>query len=130
MATGITLSASRKEFGNLFLGDVISTDLGHSVREVNLVKTATMQIGSVLDAANAEAADATGAVKVLLWTDALFGIDDVKVGDTFTAVVGVTDLTLNRFAMFYSDGDAIDDAGVAAFEARGIHATEKVVSHS
>lgn len=101
MATGISLSNYRQEFGHLVLGGVFSSDLGHCVREVNLVKTATMKIGSVLQADNTEATAAAGAVKVLLWTDALFGIDDVAVGDTFTAVVGVRDLTLNRFAVYY-----------------------------
>lgn len=133
MAKGITLSNSRKDFGNLVLGGVLSTDLGHSVREINLVKTATMQIGSVLKADNTEVAAPAGAadsVKVLIWTDALFGIDDVATGDTFTAVVAVRDLTLNRFAAFYADGTAIDDAGVAALEAFDLKLTEKVVFNS
>lgn len=127
MATGISLSNYRQEFGHLVLGGVFSSDLGHCVREVNLVKTATMKIGSVLTAANVEAAAAGTAVKVLLWTDALFGIDDVAVGDTFTAVVGVRDLTLNRFAVYYSNGNLIDDAGVAALETHDLKLTEKVV---
>ena len=129
MAKGITLSNSRQEFGHLVLGGVFSSDLGHCVREVNLVKTATMKIGSILKADNTEAAkaDAASAVKVLIWTDALFGIDDVAVGDTFTAVVGVRDLTLNRFAAYYSDGSLVDDAGVAALETHDLKLTEKVV---
>ncbi len=127
MATGISLSNYRQEFGHLVLGGVFSSDLGHCVREVNLVKTATMRIGSVLGADNTEAASAANAVKVLLWTDALFGIDDVAVGDTFTAVVGVRDLTLNRFAVYYSNGNLIDDAGVAALETHDLKLTEKVV---
>lgn len=127
MATGISLSNYRQEFGHLVLGGVFSSDLGHCVREVNLVKTATMRIGSVLTAANVESAAAGTAVKVLLWTDALFGIDDVAVGDTFTAVVGVRDLTLNRFAVYYSNGNLIDDAGVAALETHDLKLTEKVV---
>lgn len=127
MATGISLSNYRQEFGHLVLGGVFSSDLGHCVREVNLVKTATMKIGSVLTAANVESAAAGTAVKVLLWTDALFGIDDVAVGDTFTAVVGVRDLTLNRFAVYYSNGNLIDDAGVAALETHDLKLTEKVV---
>lgn len=127
MANVIKLSNNRQDFSNLFLGGVFSSDLGHCVREVNLVKTATMRIGSVLGEDNTEASSAAGAAKVLLWTDALFGIDDVAVGDTFTAVVGVRDLTLNRFAVYYSDGDLIDDAGVEALEDRGLKLTEKVV---
>lgn len=127
MATGISLSNYRQEFGHLVLGGVFSSDLGHCVREVNLVKTATMKIGSVLKADNTEAAAAADSVKVLLWTDALFGIDDVAVGDTFTAVVGVRDLTLNRFAVYYSNGNLIDDAGVAALETHDLKLTEKVV---
>ena len=127
MATGISLSNYRQEFGHLVLGGVFASDLGHCVRDVNLVKTATMKIGSVLKADNTEAAAAADAVKVLLWTDALLGLDDVPVGETFTAVVGVRDLTLNRFAVFYSNGTAIDDAGVAALEAKGLKLTEKVV---
>ena len=127
MATGISLSNYRQEFGHLVLGGVFSSDLGHCVREVNLVKTATMKIGSVLQADNTEATAAAGAVKVLLWTDALFGIDDVAVGDAFTAVVGVRDLTLNRFAVYYKNGNLIDDAGVAALETHDLKLTEKVV---
>ena len=127
MATGISLSNYRQEFGHLVLGGVFSSDLGHCVREVNLVKTATMKIGSVLKADNTEAASAGEAVKVLLWTDALFGIDDVAVGDTFTAVVGVRDLTLNRYAVYYKSGDLIDDDGVAALETHDLKLTEKVV---
>ena len=127
MATGISLSNYRQEFGHLVLGGVFSSDLGHCVREVNLVKTATMKIGSVLKADNTEAASAGEAVKVLLWTDALFGIDDVAVGDTFTAVVGVRDLTLNRYAVYSKSGDLIDDAGVAALETHDLKLTEKVV---
>lgn len=127
MATGITLQNYRQEFGFLVLGGVFSSDLGHCVRDINLVKTATMRIGSVLKADNTEAASAADAVKVLLWTDALFSIDDVAVGETFTAVVGVRDLTLNRFAVYYSDGSLIDDAGVAALETHDLKLTEKVV---
>lgn len=129
MAKGITLSNSRQEFGHLVLGGVFSSDLGHCVREVNLVKTATMKIGSILKADNTEAAkaEAADAAKVLIWTDALFGIDDVAVGDTFTAVVGVRDLTLNRFAVYYKDGFLVDDAGVAALETHDLKLTEKVV---
>ena len=127
MATGISIQNYRQEFGHLVLGGVFSSDLGHCVREVNLVKTDTMKIGSVLTATNTEAAAAGTAVKVLLWTDALFGIDDVATGDTFTAVVGVRDLTLNRFAVYYSNGDLIDDAGVAALETHDLKLTEKVV---
>ena len=127
MATGISLSNYRQEFGHLVLGGVFSSDLGHCVREVILVKTATMKIGSVLKADNTEATAACEAVKVLLWTDALFGIDDVAVGDTFTAVVGVRDLTLNRYAVYYKSGDLIDDAGVAALETHDLKLTEKVV---
>lgn len=127
MAKGITLSNSRQEFGHLVLGGVFSSDLGHCVREVNLVKTATMKIGSILKADNTEAESAADAAKVLIWTDALFGIDDVAVGDTFTAVVGVRDLTLNRFAVYYKDGSLVDDAGVAALETHDLKLTEKVV---
>lgn len=130
MATGISLQNYRQEFGFLILGGVFSSDLGHCVREVNLVKTATMRIGSVLKADNTEAANSANAVKVLLWTDALVSINDVAVGQTFTAVVGVRDLTLNRFAVYYSNGSLIDDAGVAALETRGLKLTEKVVSTS
>lgn len=132
MATGITLSNSRPDFGNLVLGGVFSSDLGHGVREVTLVKTATMKIGSILKADNTEAAvaDAADAAKVLIWTDALFSIEDVAVGASFTAVVAVRDLTLNRFATLYTNGTAIDDAGVAALEALGLKLTEKVVFNS
>lgn len=128
MPTTISLSANlRTDYSDLVLGHVFSSDLGHCFREVNLVKTATMKLGSVLKADNTEAAAAADAVKVLVNTNALFGIDDVAVGETFTAVVAVRDVTLNRYKVVYSNGNPIDDAGVAALEAHDLKATAKIV---
>lgn len=128
MPTTISLSSNlRGDYSDLVLGGVFSSDLGHCVREMNLVKTATMKIGSVLKADGTEAAAAADAALVLVWTNALFSIDDVAVGETFTAVVAKRDLTLNRYKLFYSNGDLIDDAGVAALEEHDLKATAKVV---
>lgn len=127
MATFKTYSRGFGRYSDLVLGNVFSSDLGHCVREINLVKTATMQLGSVLTAAGVEAAAAGDAATVLVWTDVTFDIADVPVGETFTAVVGKRDLTLNRFKVVYSDGSLIDDAGVAALEEVGLKLTAKVL---
>ncbi len=127
MATFKTYSRGFGRYSDLVLGNVFSSDLGHCVREVNLVKTATMKLGSVLTAAGVEAAAAADAATVLVWTDVTFDIADVPVGETFTAVVAKRDLTLNRFKVVYSDGSLIDDDGVAALEALGLKVTGKVL---
>ncbi|BBK09287.1 putative decoration protein [Klebsiella phage 05F01] len=130
MATYFSKELNRQFYSDLVLGGVISTDLGHSFREVNLVKTATMKLGSVLSASNVEAASSADADKVLVWTNAMFSIDDVPVGDTFTAVAAVRDVTLNRYLCVYSSGDAVDDAGVLALEERGLKLTAKILATS
>jgi len=127
MATFKTYSRGFGRYSDLVLGNVFSSDLGHCVREINLVKTASMQLGSVLTAAGVEAASANDAATVLVWTDVTFDIADVPVGETFTAVVAKRDLTLNRFKVVYSDGSLIDDAGVAALEEVGLKLTAKVL---
>jgi len=127
MATFKTYSRGFGRYSDLVLGNVFSSDLGHCVREINLVKTATMQLGSVLTAAGVEAAAAGDAATVLVWTDVTFDIADVPVGETFTAVVAKRDLTLNRFKVVYSDGSLIDDAGVAALEEVGLKLTATVL---
>lgn len=127
MATFKTYSRGFGRYSDLVLGNVFSSDLGHCVREINLVKTATMKLGSVLTAAGVEAAAAGDAATVLVWTDVTFDIADVPVGETFTAVVAKRDLTLNRFKVVYSDGSLIDDAGVAALEEVGLKLTAKVL---
>lgn len=116
-------------YSDLVLGGVFSSDLGHSVREVNLVKTATMVLGSLLTSANVEVAAGAGAsaAKVLVWVNTTFDLEDIAVGETFTAVVAVRDVTLNRFKVVYSNGSQIDDAGVEALEAKGLKVTEKVL---
>jgi len=127
MATFKTYSRGFGRYSDLVLGNVFSSDLGHCVREINLVKTASMQLGSVLTAAGVEAASSNDAATVLVWTDVTFDIADVPVGETFTAVVAKRDLTLNRFKVVYSDGSLIDDAGVAALEEVGLKLTAKVL---
>lgn len=127
MATFKTYSRGFGRYSDLVLGNVFSSDLGHCVREINLVKTASMKLGSVLTAAGVEAASAADAATVLVWTDVTFDIADVPVGETFTAVVAKRDLTLNRFKVVYSDGSLIDDDGVAALEALGLKVTGKVL---
>lgn len=127
MATFKTYSRGFGRYSDLVLGNVFSSDLGHCVREINLVKTASMKLGSVLTAAGVEAASSNDAATVLVWTDVIFDIADVPVGETFTAVVAKRDLTLNRFKVVYSDGSLIDDAGVAALEEVGLKLTAKVL---
>lgn len=127
MATFKTYSRGFGRYSDLVLGNVFSSDLGHCVREINLVKTASMKLGSVLTAAGVEAASSNDAATVLVWTDVTFDIADVPVGETFTAVVAKRDLTLNRFKVVYSDGSLIDDAGVAALEEVGLKLTAKVL---
>lgn len=129
MAQFKSYSRGFSRYSDLVLGGVFSSDLGHSVREVNLVKTASMVLGSILDSSNVEVAAGSGAdaAKVLVWVNTTFDLEDIAVGETFTAVVAVRDVTLNRFRVVYADGSQIDDAGVEALEAKGLKVTEKVL---
>lgn len=115
-------------FSDLVLGYVMGSDIGHAFREVTLTKTASLQFGSVLKADLTEAANASAVDTVFVWTDeAAFGIENIPVGQTFKAVVAKRDVTLNRYLVVYSDGSAINDAGVAALDAKGLKLTNKVL---
>lgn len=127
MAFFKSYSRGFSRYSDLVLGNVLSSDLGHCVREMNLVKTDSMVLGSVLTSAGVEAASAADAALVLVWTDVTFDISDVATGETFTAVVAKRGLTLNRFRVVYSDGSLIDDAGVDALEEVGLKLTAKVL---
>lgn len=127
MATTITIDGYSNQYSDLVLGGVLSTDLGTGKKEANLTKTATMQIGSVLASDLTEASSASDATYVLIFTDAAFTIDDVEVGEQFTAVLAVRDYTLNRFLVVDTTGAAVSDDYVAALEAKGLKLTEKVL---
>ena len=116
------------KYSDLVLGYVMGSDIGHAFREVTLTKTATLQFGSVIAADGTEATNAAAADTIFVWTDeAAFGFENIPVGQTFKAVVAKRDVTLNRDLVFYSNGNAIDDAGVAALDAKGLKLTNKVL---
>lgn len=116
------------KYSDLVLGYVMGSDIGHAFREVTLTKTDTLQFGSVIAANGAEAANAAAADTIFVWTDeAAFGFENIPVGQAFKAVVAKRDVTLNRDLVFYSNGNAIDDAGVAALDAKGLKLTNKVL---
>lgn len=116
------------KFSDVVLGYVMGSDIGHAFREVTLTKTATLQLGSVLTAAGVESAAAGTADTVFVWTDeAAFGFENIPVGQSFKAVVAKRDVTLDRDKVFYSNGNAIDDAGVAALDVKGLKLTDKVL---
>lgn len=116
------------QFSDLVLGYVMGSDIGHAFREVVLTKTDTLKFGSVLTDGLTEAGSAATADTIFVWTDeAAFGYDKIPVGQTFKAVVAKRDVTLNRDLVFYSNGNAIDDAGVAALDAKGLKLTDKVL---
>lgn len=114
-------------YSDLVLGYVMGSDIGHAFREVSLTMTATLQFGSVLTSGLVESAAAATADTVFVWADQPFGLDAVPVGTSFRAVVAKQDATLNRYLVVYSDGSAIDDAGVVALEAKGLKLTNKVL---
>lgn len=114
-------------YSDLVLGYVMGSDIGHAFREVELTMTATLQFGSVITASLTESAAAGTADTVFVWADQPFGLDAVPVGTKFRAVVAKTDATLNRYRVVYSDGSAIDNAGVVALEAKGLKLTDKVL---
>lgn len=117
-------------FSDLVLGYVESSDIGFPFLEMRLTKTATMKVGSVVNNTGAEVASAAGAYGVIVRSDLLFGWEDLPVGAVFDAVVAVRAATLNRYLCFYSNGDLIDAAGVAALETRGLKLTDKLVKTS
>lgn len=114
-------------YSDIVLGYVMGSDIGHAFREVSLTMTATLQFGSVIADDLTEAAAAADADTVFVWADQPFGLDAVPVGTSFRAVVAKQDATLNRYRVVYSDGSAIDDAGVIALEAKGLKLTDKVL---
>ena len=115
------------DYSDLVLGGAVSTDLGVGKREVNIVKTATLKIGSVLKADGTEATSAADAYGVLVNANLVFGLNDLAVGDEFTGVVVKAGHTLNRFLVVDTTGAAIGDDFVEALEAKGLKLTEKVL---
>ena len=128
MATAYTFSSSHKfDYSDLVLGGVYSSDEGVGKREVNLTKTDTMQIGSVVDSSGVETATAADAYGVLVSSGALFSLDDVATGDVFTGVVIKAGFTLNRFLVVDTSGEPISDEMAEALEAKGLKLTNKVL---
>jgi hypothetical protein len=116
------------KFSDVVLGYVMGSDIGHAFREVTLTKTDTLQLGSVIATDGTEAANAGAADTIFVWTDeAAFGFENIPVGQEFKAVVAKRDVTLDRDKVFYSNGNAIDDAGVAALDEKGLKLTDKVL---
>ena len=127
MATNLTFDAYRTSYSDLVLGGVFSSDLGTGKKEANLVKTDTMQMGSVIAADLTEATSAADADSVLVFTDAVFTIDDVATGEEFTGVLIKNSYTLNRYLVVDTTGEAVSDEYVAALEAKGLKLTDKVL---
>lgn len=122
--------AERFHFSDLVLGYVDSTDIGYPFRELTLTKTETLQVGSVIAADGSEAAAAGDAFGVFVRAGLNVTLADLEVGEEFTGVVVVDAATLNRYRIFYSNGNPIDDAGAAALEAKGIKVTDKLLKTS
>lgn len=127
MATTITIEGFPRQYSDLVLGGVLSTDLGTGKKEAVLTKTATMQMGSVIASDLTEAASAADADSVLVFTDAAFTIDDVAVGEQFTGVLLKRFYTLNRYLVVDTTGAAVSDEFVEALEAKGLKLTDKVL---
>lgn len=132
MAKGYSVGFGEDEqrFSDLVLGYVDSTDIGYPFRELTLTKTDTIQVGSVIASDGSEAAAAADAFGVFVRAGLNISLKDLEAGEEFTGVVVVDAATLNRYRIFYSNGDAIDDAGAAALEAKGIKVTDKLLKTS
>lgn len=118
------------EFSDLVLGYVSSTDIGFPFREITMTKTATLRVGSVVNASGVEVASAAGATGVFVRAGLCFDLSDLNVGEQFTGVVAVSAATLNRYRVYYSNGALIDNAGVTALETRGLKVTDKLLKVS
>lgn len=128
MANAITfIDRFGHDYSDLVLGGVVSTDLGVGKREINLTKTDTLQIGSVVAADGTEATSAANAYGVLVNTNVAFDLSDIATGEVFTGVVVKAGYTLNRFLVVGTDGAAVSDEWVEALEAKGLKLTEKVL---
>lgn len=115
-------------YSDLVLGTVVSSDLGYSVEEVSVTWAANMAPGALLkaDGTWAAIADAATVSSVLIDARVTREAQDFVVGTVYKLVVAKRALTLNKNLLKFSDG-AINTAGVAALEAKGIKVTDKVV---
>jgi hypothetical protein len=124
----IATYTSSDRYTDLVLGQVDATDLGYSFETVNVTKTATTRIGSLLagatEIANAAAATANG---VIVWVDSYNGLDDFAVGATVPCVVAKRAVTLNQNKLVFTDG-AVNATAITALNAFGIKVTSKIVS--
>lgn len=126
MATVKTLQGF---YSDIVLGKVDSTDEGYSFLEMQVVYATGMKNGLLVkeDGTLAATADAANVFGVLLDRDLLNGVEaDLVVGTTYTFVVGVRGLTLNKSALFFADGTTvINQAAIDALHDKGIKVTDK-----
>lgn len=117
-------------YSDIVLGKVDSSDQGYSFLEMEVTFTEDMVAGMIVDEAGVPVAtaDAATAFGVLLDRDLLPNVvnsKDLVVGEKYNFVVGVRGLTLNKFKLVFADGEtAINDAAIAALDARGLKITD------
>lgn len=116
-------------YSDLVLGKVDSSDAGYSFLEMDVEYADGLVAGTVVtaDGTPAEAGDDVFGVIVDRELIASSYTPDTayKAGETYSFVVGVRGLTLNKSALVFADGSAIDDAAIAALEAKGLKITDK-----
>ena len=130
MATTITIESEAQQYSDLVLGGVLSTDLGTGKKEINLTRTNSLQIGSVLAADGTEATSAADADSVFVFSDVAFTIHDVNIGDQFTGVAVTRGFTLNRYRVYDNVGNPISYDYVSVLEAKGLKLTDKILATS
>lgn len=118
-------------YSDIVLGKVDSSDQGYSFLEMPIEFVAGLKAGMIVNAAGepiaaAAAADAFGVITDRDLVPAYDAPRDFVVGTTYNFVVAVRGLTLNKFKLFFADGTtAINDAAIAALEAKGLKITDK-----
>lgn len=118
-------------YSDLVLGKVDSSDQGYSFLEMEIEYVEGLKAGMIVDAEGALVATGAAATAFGVITDrdlfpAYTFVREFEVGKTYSFVVGVRGLTLNKKKIFFADGTtAINDAAIDALEARGLKITDK-----
>lgn len=126
MASAGSITLVDSFYSDLVLGRVEGGDQGFPWLEATVTKTATMELGSILNEAQTEVASANAATafSVLVWSNV--PLDLVEVGEEVVVVLAVRAATLNRKLLKFSDDVAVSDAAAGALEDRGLKITSKV----
>lgn len=126
MASAGSITLNQSFYSDLVLGRVESGDQGFPWLEATVTKTATMELGSIMNQAQTEVASAgaADAFSVLVWSNV--PLDLVAVGEEVVVVLAVRATTLNRKLLKFSNDVAVSDAAVDALEDRGLKITSKV----